>query len=199
METLAYFVALLNVMFLTPALFLWLFIHPFAAWWRRLNLSPVVYFTIMAVYFAVLAAVIFWFREPILRVRFGVSVPLTIIAIPLLIFSQYIRFQHRKHLKPAVMLGLPEVTKDRPGKLLTEGIYGKIRHPRYVEVEIALTAIALFCNYLAVYILLATMVPAFYLVVILEERELKDRFGEEYEQYCRRVPRFVPRPGKRPG
>ncbi len=89
----------------------------------------------MAVYFAVLAAVIFWFREPILRVRFGVSVPLTIIAIPLLIFSQYIRFQHRKHLKPAVMLGLPEVTKDRPGKLLTVLFYGTARPHLYVHVQ----------------------------------------------------------------
>jgi protein-S-isoprenylcysteine O-methyltransferase Ste14 len=27
----------------------------------------------------------------------------------------------------------------------------------------------------------------------LEERELKVRFGEAYERYCRLVPRFVPR------
>jgi protein-S-isoprenylcysteine O-methyltransferase Ste14 len=27
----------------------------------------------------------------------------------------------------------------------------------------------------------------------LEERELKTRFGEAYERYCRLVPRFVPR------
>jgi protein-S-isoprenylcysteine O-methyltransferase Ste14 len=28
-------------------------------------------------------------------------------------------------------------------------------------------------------------------VVRLEERELRERFGTAYEEYCRRVPRFV--------
>jgi len=29
-------------------------------------------------------------------------------------------------------------------------------------------------------------------VVRLEERELRDGFGAEYEDYCRRVPRYLP-------
>jgi len=56
-----------------------------------------------------------------------------------------------------------------------------------------LVTLSLFCNYLAVWILLALFVPAIYGVVLLEERELKQRFGRQYEQYCRDVPRFVPR------
>jgi protein-S-isoprenylcysteine O-methyltransferase Ste14 len=36
-------------------------------------------------------------------------------------------------------------------------------------------------------------VPALFLVVILEERELRQRFGDAHVEYCRRVPRFVPR------
>ena len=43
--------------------------------------------------------------------------------------------------------------------------------------------------------LLGLCVPTLYLIVLLEERELRDRFGEEYEAYCRRVPRFVPKRG----
>jgi protein-S-isoprenylcysteine O-methyltransferase Ste14 len=31
--------------------------------------------------------------------------------------------------------------------------------------------------------------------VLLEERELRDRFGAEYEEYCRRVPRYIPKRG----
>jgi protein-S-isoprenylcysteine O-methyltransferase Ste14 len=29
--------------------------------------------------------------------------------------------------------------------------------------------------------------------IAIRRRELRDRFGEEYIEYCRRVPRFVPR------
>jgi len=29
--------------------------------------------------------------------------------------------------------------------------------------------------------------------VLMEERELRDRFRAEYEEYCRQVPRYLPR------
>jgi protein-S-isoprenylcysteine O-methyltransferase Ste14 len=32
-----------------------------------------------------------------------------------------------------------------------------------------------------------------YAVVVVEERELRERFGLAYEEYCRQVPRFVPK------
>jgi hypothetical protein len=33
----------------------------------------------------------------------------------------------------------------------------------------------------------------YYLIILLEERELSQLFGETYAAYCRRVPRFFPR------
>lgn len=60
-------------------------------------------------------------------------------------------------------------------------------------VLLGTVAVAFFTNYLAVYIVAVLIVPALYLVVVLEERELRDRFGEQYVEYCRRVPRFFPR------
>ncbi len=54
-------------------------------------------------------------------------------------------------------------------------------------------AYALVANYVGGYIVSALCLPTIYLMVLLEERELRARFGMEYLEYCQRVPRFVPK------
>ena len=139
-------------------------------------------------------------RDPLMRISFGVRWPLVCLAVPCFLASLYIAALRWRLLTPRIMVGVPEVSqKQGPGRLLTTGIYARIRNPRYVEIGLALAAIALFCNYLATYALAVLYVPGIYLVVLLEERELRQRFGEEYERYCREVPRFVPRLTRRAG
>jgi protein-S-isoprenylcysteine O-methyltransferase Ste14 len=141
---------------------------------------------------------IYGIREPLLRVRFGFSGPLSVVGVILLAIGFYIGIRRMPYLKISVMLGVPELSKQEgKGKLLTEGIYGVIRHPRYLEIGFSLAGIALFVNYLAVYILFIVYVPVIYIVVLLEERELRQRFGEEYDMYCRKVPRFIPKFGRK--
>ena len=75
-----------------------------------------------------------------------------------------------------------------PRTLVAEGIYARLRHPRYVELLIALIGYALIANYLASYFVVALWIPAICgLIVFLEEEELRDHFGKVYEDYCRRV------------
>ena len=52
---------------------------------------------------------------------------------------------------------------------------------------------ALIANYLALYLIVALWLPGIYVIVLLEEKELRDRFGRAYDDYCRRVPRSIPR------
>jgi protein-S-isoprenylcysteine O-methyltransferase Ste14 len=103
-----------------------------------------------------------------------------------------------KQLRFAALSGIPELSKEKyPGKLLTEGIYGRVRNPRYIEALLWVMVYALFANYLGAYIVVVLSLPLIYFVVRLEERELRERFGTAYEEYCRQVPRFVPKPRPR--
>jgi protein-S-isoprenylcysteine O-methyltransferase Ste14 len=61
------------------------------------------------------------------------------------------------------------------------------------DVGRAFIGYALFCNYLALYLLIATLAVMFYCLARIEERELRGRFGAEYDAYCARVARFIPK------
>jgi len=192
MDAAAHWVALITVVAVPPVALFWFIVHPFTHWWRALG--PVKAYLILFGVIGLLMLLIFRFREPLLHVRFGVSGPLTALAIVLFVTSMAIGVLRIRHLTPAVLFGLPQLSnRSYPGRLITDGIYAHIRHPRYVQVGLGLIAVALFANYLATYVIAAAYVPVIYGVVLLEERELRDRFDKEYDQYANRVPRFLPR------
>jgi protein-S-isoprenylcysteine O-methyltransferase Ste14 len=59
-------------------------------------------------------------------------------------------------------------------------------------------AVALYLASLgAVLYALAISVAAHLAVLHIEEPELRERFGQSYAEYCRRVPRWLPRLGSR--
>ena len=96
------------------------------------------------------------------------------------------------HCCGRILVGTPELSPSDHGHLLTDGIYGRVRNPRYIEVLLAVLAYASVANFSGTWILALLSLPAFQLVVLLEESELRDRFGAEYVDYCRRVPRWIP-------
>ncbi|NIM50470.1 MAG: DUF1295 domain-containing protein [Gemmatimonadales bacterium] len=192
MNSARYIIALLTLVALPPGILLWVAIHPFARFWRRVG--PGWTYAALGVPVVGMMAGVFLARGRLLATEFGTSYPLIGLAVLCLIAAGTIMRKRRKYLTFGILSGVPELSrKDHPGKLLTEGIYSVIRHPRYVEMLLWTFGYALFANYLAVYIAVLLTAPMLYLVVVLEERELRDRFGLEYEEYCRTVPRFVPR------
>ena len=76
-------------------------------------------------------------------------------------------------------------------------MYGVVRHPRYLSVIVGTAGFAMFVNYVGGYLVVLGSIPALYLVVIVEERELSLRFGDAYQRYRSRVPAFFPRFPKR--
>jgi protein-S-isoprenylcysteine O-methyltransferase Ste14 len=190
--TAAYWVALATIVTVPPFMLVWLIVHPFTRHWRRLG--PLATYLALLAIIVPLMAVIYRCRGPLMRVQYGGSAPVMIAALVLFAAACGIGVLRMRRLGPAVMFGLPQLSSPRPGgSLITDGIYAHLRHPRYVEVGLSLAAIALFTGYLSAYVLAAGYIPVIYLVVLLEESELSERFGSRYDEYCRRVPRFVPR------
>ncbi|HEY1235865.1 MAG TPA: isoprenylcysteine carboxylmethyltransferase family protein [Candidatus Binatia bacterium] len=192
MNSVRYLVALFLVISLPPLFLYWLLVHPFVNFWRGRGIG-VTYGCLLTVITAGMIG-LFSIRHFLLSIEYGTSYPLAALALVLLGLSGTMRFMIQKKLTMKVLLGLPEVAPDRfPRELVTDGLYARMRHPRYVQFLIALAGYALIANYLAAYLIVALWVPAVYIIVLLEEKELRDHFGQDYIEYCRRVPRFVPK------
>jgi protein-S-isoprenylcysteine O-methyltransferase Ste14 len=192
MDTFRHVLTLLMLMFMPGAVLFWFLVHPFIRFWRRLGLrrAMAIYYTLMVAF----VAGVFLLRKTLLAVDFGTNPVLIAVAVPMLAASIVLRRKISRHLRFKTLGGMPEMAPDRfPQRLLTEGIYSRIRHPRYVEVLLVMASLALIANNLAAYVNWIIGIPSVLLIVRIEERELRDRFGAEYEAYCARVPRFVPR------
>lgn len=183
--------ALLVIITYPPGVLLWLAIHPFSSFWRKLG--PVWTYSLLGVPVGGMMVTMFLLRRRLLAVDFGTNPWLIFLAALCLIGAGFISKNRRKYLTSAILSGIPEISsKKYPGELLKKGIYAKIRHPRYVEVFFWTLGYALFANHLTSYLVILSSIPVISLVIFFEERELQRRFGSEYEEYCKKVPRFIP-------
>ncbi len=83
---------------------------------------------------------------------------------------------------------------DAPRFLVTSNLYRAVRNPMYVGVVMALGGEALYFESFAILRYAAAVWLAFHLFVLLyEEPTLRKNFGASYEEYCRQVPRWLPR------
>jgi protein-S-isoprenylcysteine O-methyltransferase Ste14 len=85
---------------------------------------------------------------------------------------------------------------DPPRKLVIAGPYRYIRNPMYVGGGLVLLGSGLVVESPSI----VMFVPAWWLfvnllVLLYEEPVLRSKFGNEYEEYCRRTPRWLPRLG----
>lgn len=79
------------------------------------------------------------------------------------------------------------------GDLYTDGPYAYSRNPQYVGIVLGMLGATLAVNS-AVFALLAALHVGWVLLLpIAEEPHLRSAYGEEYDRYAERVPRFVGR------
>lgn len=82
---------------------------------------------------------------------------------------------------------------DAPRHLVTDGLFGVVRNPLIAGELMVIWGVALHAASLGVVLYAIVVSVAAHLIVLyIEEPELRERFGEDYEAYCRDVPRWLP-------
>ena len=78
-------------------------------------------------------------------------------------------------------------------ELIVTGLYRFVRNPLYIAGVLVLAGEAILFQSLGIFIYCLVMFGGFNIHVLMEEASLAERFGARYEQYCRAVPRWIPR------
>ena len=113
------------------------------------------------------------------------DIPLKILGIGLILFGVYLylsaNFQSRV---------FDNITEN---KLVTTGVYGIVRNPIYSAFLLSCTGAVCIANNLVLFI--APVLGWAFMTIVLklsEEKWLKNLYGDEYLQYCKRVNRCIP-------
>ncbi len=77
--------------------------------------------------------------------------------------------------------------------LLTVGPYSLCRHPFYLSLMGVQVGISLYMDSALGLASFVLTLPAWYLLMVREERELLMRWGERYREYMRRTPMILPK------
>ncbi len=100
----------------------------------------------------------------------------------------------------AVTIGLAYIKRGGKDKkvyadtLVQEGIFAHCRNPLYLGNLLIITGVGIAANSLLfVLIGLPFFYFAYFAIIAAEENFLRGKFGGEYADYCRRVPRLIPR------
>ncbi len=190
-DRIRYFIGVAIAIIAPMGLLYWFIIHTGARWWRRWGPTRT-YLAVLPV-LTVLGVLLFQIRGRLMGADLGTNWSLIGIAGVLLSITTWLEFQYWKQLSISILVGIPELSNQPNGRLLRDGIYGVVRHPRYLTAGIGVIADLLIVNHLGLYILAISVIPPGFLMLMLEERELVDRFGEAYRDYQRDVPRLIPR------
>lgn len=77
--------------------------------------------------------------------------------------------------------------------LAVSGPYARIRHPQYVAFVLILFGFLLQWPTLLTLLMFPVLLMMYARLAISEEAEMRSRFGDDFDRYAARVPRFIPK------
>jgi protein-S-isoprenylcysteine O-methyltransferase Ste14 len=181
------YLALLVFFLDLPIPLYWFILHPLNSFWRR-HMRAAFWTATLGAW--VLGAVFIGLFHNKLIDAGGPSFPIALAGLVLIASDVILLRRAGRDLGPMKLVGHAELT----GKMdmITDGIYAHVRHPRYAGMIAAVAGACLLAETRFAWITGAAWLAPVMVSISMEEREMRSRFGAAYEDYCRRVPRFLP-------
>lgn len=165
----------------------WFVVHPFGKFWRTRRATAFAVGLLLS--WPPVTACLIGFRRELFRpgtprITAGAA------GLLLIAFEVWIFWSAHRDLGTARLVGATELSGG--GELAGHGIYARIRHPRYTGSFLAILGACLLAGTRTAWTVAAVWTVLMLEAIFLEEKELRERFGARYENYCRTVPRFLP-------
>jgi protein-S-isoprenylcysteine O-methyltransferase Ste14 len=169
----------------------WLLIHPRAEFWRSRRTSP--YRILLPVWIG-MWVVIACITAPWRGVLFYENEWTWIPAAALFCAGVILYKLAHSGFSLTQLGGLPEIRHDQiEQRLATKGIRTHMRHPVYLGHLCHMLAWSLGTGLAVCWVLSAFAIATGTIMIGMEDKELENRFGEEYRKYRSRVPAVLPK------
>ena len=89
------------------------------------------------------------------------------------------------------------IDHDRPGQLVTQGIFGVTRNPIFLFMDLYFTGTGLIQRDLFFLLFAVVAAGGIHFQILQEEKFLRKQYGEPYRRYMREVPRYFGWPWRR--
>lgn len=165
----------------------WFVVHPPVNFWRRHPRA--VYSTGLIFSWGIVTPCLILFRNQLLREN-PPSLAFVIPGFVCIAGEVWIFWRVKKDLGAARLVGKTELSGG--GEVIARGIYSRIRHPRYAGSFLAIVGACFLAGTQTAWIVAGVWTLLMLIAIAFEEREMRARFGAAFEDYCRRVPRFLP-------
>ena len=172
-------------------LIFWLIIHSNIDRWRSLGRSS---YWIAATGLPVFGGGVLLFRERIFSIQWQPGLVFQAIGAIAFIASLSIGYIAGQLIPTRTLVGLAELEPHKTAQpLLQRGIYARTRNPIYLAHWLLILSMAALTGYGANWALFVVDCGILPFMIRAEQKELRTRYGAEFEDYARRVPAFFPK------
>lgn len=183
------------IVFLYPGvLVFWLAMHTNIEHWRKVGKRA---YWIASIGWPLTAMPLIYVRKEIfvpLYLSFGEFRAMLLLGTLTLFIVFVLSWLAGKQISLRTIVGLPELEPQKNRQpLIDGGIYAKTRNPVYLVHWLLIFSAAAITGYAASWALFLIDCIVLPLMIRAEERELLNRYGAEFADYMRRVPRFFPK------